>query len=601
METGRKPLHPMLGAINRNLPLFFVFMFFTLAAFGCLDLPAAATPTREPYGCLPNNTPSSPEEQAAGSAASTLVAATVNAEAARIALSATPTLNRSLTPIPPTRTPQPTSTLWRLEPSVTPVSRLRTQQFIIDQNNPPDFGLGRRRDFSSEEEQTLRRAVLNILEQEDTHDNEAFFHIWDALELDWDKDGQTETALLYSLDSSPFITRISVAMVRDGQIAALGTDWFKGEYVEHFLLRAIPISADKTALFTQLLTTTSGSGVYPQIYRNMYLWQDGQLRNIWKWEYSGGGRAGWANSWGNFETVRFLHLSGQNELDLLLSRTSGEWAVFDNPANYLFYNVRLPGELLFSWNERTQTYQLTHFYDGGRLKRIHPADFIVHVPRLTQPLTLDGRFYDWHQIEYMDALNGYGRGNWRRSPGVYEVSAAYDESYLYLGFRAATKTRIWIGLDTALAEDFENETLSEDDFLFELALSEDEPSACRLAQSLLVWSHRVEIEAAAHPWEYSDDFCDIELAIPLNWLPLKLPLVPQPGYALRPQLHPEYDRPYKDNVFTEYYPRPGALMGFALFGENETVEQQEWLRFDLLPFQPQNPATWGTLLFIADR
>lgn len=91
------------------------------------------------------------------------------------------------------------------------------------------------------------------------------------------------------------------------------------------------------------------------------------------------------------------------------------------------------------------------------------------------------------------------------------------------------------------------------------------------------------------------------LRIPLAWLGLKPPLVSQPGYALRPQLHPEYDSPYADKVFTEYYPRPGAVIGFAIIGENQAVLNMLRLEKDYISFQPANPATWGTLLFIADR
>ncbi|GAB4460056.1 MAG: hypothetical protein Kow0070_15770 [Anaerolineales bacterium] len=600
--------------MNRTILLVFSLL---LLLSSCLPpgLPGqeqspCATPTCGPCGCPPPS-PSSLEEQAALDAIWTAAVATVEAEVARLALSATPTPTASSTPtITPTPTPRPTSTLWRVEPSVTPVSRLREWKYITDQSILPDFGLGRRyfaQEFSPEQTRTLQQALLTALKQKQFDTGvDPFFNIADALKLDWDKDGQTETALLYSLGRSPFI-RFGAAIVRGEEVIALAPELLTGEYVEHFVLRAIPLSSDKIALFVQLLTTTSGSGVYPRIYQRMYLLRDSQLQTIWRWEYAGGGRVGWANSWADFERIRFLHLSGQPEPDLLLSRASSKWSDFSgwkwdgNPGNYLFYSVSLPGELLFSWNETAQTYQLTHFYDGARLRQIRPADFFVHAARVNRPLKMDGSLYDWYRVEYIGALDGYGLGTWGRSPGVYKIQAAFDDSYLYLAAVTNQKTRLWLGFDTNLAGDFENQTLDKDDLLFEMALSQEEPPACRLTEASLVWPRRAKIEAAIRPWENWDAFCNIELRIPLEWLGLKTPLVPQSGYALRPLLHPKYDRPYANNAFTEYHPSAGTLIGFAVIGENEAARERNPLIVNFFPFEPRNPTTWGTLLFIADR
>ncbi len=569
-----------------------------------------ATPTCGPCGCPPPS-PSNPEERATLDAIWTAAVATAEAELARLALSATPTPTASSTPtITPTPTPRPTSTLWRVEPSVTPVSRLREWKYITDQSTLPDFGLGRRysaQEFSFDQEQTLQQVLLTALEQNHFDIGvDPFVDIWDALELDWDRDGQTETALLFSLGRSPFI-RLGVAIVRGEEVIALAPELLEGEYAKHFFLRAVPLSPDKISLFVQLLTTTIGSGVYPRIHQRMYLLRNDRLQAIWRWEYAGGGRVGWANAWAAFERIRLLHLSGQPELDLLLSRTSTEWADFSgwekagNPENYLFHSVALPGELLFSWNETTQTYQITHFYDEASFRRIRPADFFVHAARVNRPLQMDGSLYDWYQVEYIGALDGYGLGTWGRSPGVYEIQAAFDASSLYLAFQTNQHTRVWLGFDTDLAGDFENQTLDKDDLLLEIMLSQEDSSACRLTEASLVWPRRANIEAAIRPWEKWDAFCNIELRIPLEWLGLKTPLVPQPGYALRPRLHPEYDRLYINNFFTEYYPSPGALIGFAVIGENKAAKEQNPLKDNFLPFEPRNPTTWGTLLFIADR
>ncbi|PWH11996.1 MAG: hypothetical protein DDG60_15405 [Anaerolineae bacterium] len=596
------------------LSCFVVFLLLS----ACLPINSAGqehspctTPTCGPCGCPPPSL-GSPEDRATLDAVWTAAVAAAQTELVRLALSATPTPTASFTPtITPTATPRSTSTLWRVEPSVTPVPRYREWTYITDQSILPDFGLGRRysaQEFSPEQRGDLQQMLLTALERNHFDISvDPFVELWDALELDWDRDGQTEIALLFSLGRSPYI-RFGVAITRGEEVIALAPELLTGEYVEHFFLRAIPLSSDKIALFVQLLTTTSGSGVYPRIAQRMYLMYDGRLKTIWKWGYIGGGRVGWANAWGDFERIRFLHLSGQAELDLLLSRVSSEWTDSSgweragNPGNYLFYSVALPGELLFSWNETTQTYQLTHFYDGAHLRPIRPADFIVHAPRINRPLQIDGSLYDWYQVEYIGALDGYGLGTWGRSPGVYAIQAAFDDSYLYLAFRTNQQTRVWLGFDTDLTGDFENQTLDSDDLLFEIALSQAGMPACRLSEASLVWPRRAEIETSIRPWETWDAFCNIELRIPLDWLGLKTPLVPRPGYALRPRLHPQYDWPYiKRNVFTEYYPSPGVLMGFAVMGKNDAARERNPLQVNFLAFEPRNPATWGTLLFIADR
>lgn len=592
--------------MNRTLLLLLPIFFLLSACWSASTAPTrphCVTPTCGPCGCPPGEPEEQRDYEKIQAIAQTKAWETIIAETTRLALSATPTPPASRTPtVTPTSTPRPTSTLWRLEPSVTPVARLFKWQSMLNQNAPPDFELGQRytaQNFSSEQKRALHLAILEAHKK--AHSNIAvdtyFFDLWDALQLDWDKDGQTETALLYSLGKFP-VLGFGLAILREEQVLAIAPDWFSGELADHFLIRAVPIAPDKTALFVQLLTYTSGSGAYPRIYQRMYLLRNEQLQTIWQWGYSGGGRAGWNNSRANFERIRFLRLSGQPEYDLLLARVSSEWAAFDNPANYLFYSVRLPGELLFSWDDPSQTYRLTHFYDGARLQPIRPVDFIVHAPRIHQPLTLDGRF-DWYQVEYSSLLDGYGWGNWRRSPGVYDIFAAFDDSYLYLNIETNQKTSLYIGLDTDLTGDGENPTLNEDDLLFEITLSQSEPPNCRLAQASLVWPRQSPIEAVSRPQEYWDAFCSLELRIPLAWLRLKLPLVSYPGYALRPQTNANSYAPYSGAVFTEYYPAVGQLIGFAIIGENQAAESINPVNF--LPFQPRNPLTWGTLLFIADR
>ncbi len=256
----------------------------------------------------------------------------------------------------------------------------------------------------------------------------------------------------------------------------------------------------------------------------------------------------------------------------------------------------------FPGTKTTQTYHLSHFYDGARLRRIRPADFFTYAARVNRPLQIDGSLYDWYQVEYIGALDGYGLGTWGRSPGVYQIQAAFDDSYLYLAFQTNQQTRVWVGFDTSLTGDFENNTLDSDDLLFEIALPQEGDARLPVDDSLLVWPRRAEIEASIRPWENGMLSATSNSAFRSNGWRLKTPLVPYPGYALRPRLHPEKDWPYLNhNGFTEYYPSPGALIGFAVIGENQAAREQNPLKNNFLSFEPRNPATWGTLLFIADR
>lgn len=600
----------------RPIVLLFAGVFlFSLVACSPNELSSSpsfcATPTRACCDCLLPSS-SNPTEKAVLDAMWLAAVATAEAQVTRLTRSETPSSALFATPtVTPTVTPRPTSTVWRVEPSVTPVSRLRDSYLIRNQSLPPDFGLGRRysvMDFSLQRQQMLKETLLSSFQQNQFYvDTDTVFGFWDALEFDWDGDGQTEMALLYSLGQPAFM-QFGVALIRADRVIALASHFEEGEYAEYFQVRAIPVSNDKTFLLTQLLTTTSGSGIYPRIYQRMYEFRNGQLKTIWNWQYSGGGRVGWANSWGVFERIRFLHLSGQPERDLLLSRVSSEWADFsgwydaENIGNYLFYSVSLPGELVFSWNEPAREYQLTHFYDGVHLQRIRPANFFVHAARVNRSLVLDGSLYDWYQVEYIRSLRGYGRGNWGRLPGVYETQAAFDDLFLYLAFRTNPKNRIWLGLDTDLMGDFESDTLNHDDLLFHVELNQENASSCQLTKTALVWPRFASIEVASQPSPEWDTVCIVELRIPLEWLRLKQPLISTTGYALRPRLHPEYDSPYLErNVFTEYYPSAGTLIGFAVIGESAIEPQQNHPQLTFLPFEPGNPTTWGTLLFIADR
>ncbi len=303
-------------AIGITLPFFSTD--FACLSCGCDSEPQCPTslPSAELAVCQASITQTHQAiNTQALSAAQTLVAQTVISAA----LSATPTPTASATPTArPTRTPIPTSTVWRVEPVATSVtmpykyldiygvddlpsfdvgSRWKTHSFDENGDGEPDLFLYT--DLTVEQEQNWRQSLLEFLikrgdvSQIDI-DNNAFA-VLDALDIDLDRDGSRETAFAYVFGPIPHVySVVGVAAMRDGKILdSTPLDW-QGENVEAMRLIGVPISSSQNAVLAHLTTVTSGSGVYPHIYRRLLVLENDKLRIAWDWEYFGGGRAGLA-------------------------------------------------------------------------------------------------------------------------------------------------------------------------------------------------------------------------------------------------------------------------------------------------------------------
>ncbi len=553
------------------------------------------------------------------SVASTIVAQT----ATSIALSATPTPTASVTP---TRTPVPTSTVWRVQPVATSVTTTYEYLDIYGVDDLPSFDLGSRWKTHSfdengdnkpdrflytvlkvEQEQRWRQSLLEFLMKRGdiSQIEHNAFVVLDALDIDLDRDGKRETAFAYHLGQNPPFA-FGIAVMRGEQILdSTPLDW-KWGYVQEMRLIGVPISSRQNAILSHLTTVTGGSGIYPYIYRRLLTLEEDKLRIAWDWQYFGGARAGASYFQFANEKVEFKRLTNQPYVDILLSREAEGFDLPDNPANSRYYNVQFPGRLVFSWDE--EKYNLSHYYDGKFLTPIRASDFVLHAPRIDTSFCDKNRTSGCiiRQIEYRDALDGYGVGISRRSLEVTPYGLAWDEKSLYINLSVFPPTpnkkhsTVWIGLDTDLQGDFDSHALNEDDRLLKIEIED----AAHCDKDLSV--QMVYPGVLSLPFEnYTQlESCNLELAIPLDTLGLAIPETAQPAKILR----------FKNNMFYlgdsnlflhQYFPQPTKVIGFAMFSENTeeeiatALERQSWLH--LLPFDPQDPTTWGTLIFISDR
>jgi hypothetical protein len=553
-------------------------------------------------------------------AAWTLVAQTETSAA----LSATPTPIASATPtMTPTRTPAPTSIVWRVEPVATPVTTTYKPLDIYGVDDLPSFGTGKRwKTYSSdddfdgtldcfytvltnEQKETWRQSLLGFLKKRSDVLNmdTSEFAVLDTLDIDLDRDGKKETAFGYLLGQTPHLA-FGVAVMRNGQILdSTSLDW-KEDNVRTMRLIGIPLSKDRTALLSHLTTVKDGSRD-PYIYRHLLLLEDDKFYNVWDWEYFGGVRVGWMYHRIMNEKIEFKHLTNQSYADILLGREAEGFSFVNSPANYANYNVQFPGRLVFSWNGGK--YDLSHYYDGESLTPIRATDFIIHAPRI------DTLFCDKNQIsgcirqiEYYEVLDGYGLGKRGRSVEATSYGLAWDKQSLYINVSVyplgplKKHSTVWVALDTDLQGDFDNHVLNEDDRLLKIEI--ENPAHCDKNLSVQMVYPRV-LSIPFKNYSQSES-CGIELVVPLNTLGLDIPDLGQPAKILKFTNNTMSVNTF-EFFFHQYFPQPAKIIGFAVFSENDEQETAAALKFrqwlHLLPFDSQDPTTWGTLFFMSDR
>jgi hypothetical protein len=521
------------------------------------------------------------------------------------ALSATPTPTASVTPtITATSTPRPTATVWRIEPTVTYVKTLAVQRPRSGRSELTDFGLGRHIEFSDDDTNLVKSSLLEFFEAKNKplNNDTYYFYVLNAIELDLDRDGQDEIAVAYQFGQTPW-QKFGVAVLRNGKVLDADVDLLDAEFGQVSFV-VVPLDRQKNGLLFKLYTTTTGSGIHPATFYKMYQWQSDRITIAWDWNYYGGGRLGAAFYKFQEERLRLMHLSGKPELDILLSRKADNLSLsFSNPENYLHYQVDLPGGLVFSWHEDSHSYRLSHFYNGANVSPIRPVDFIAHAPRVAKPIRIDGTTGDWLQVEYLPALDGYGKGTYHRSFGLFSPQLAWDDKWLYFTLAAHPYSLIYLAFDTDLQSDFEVGELNEDDYLFEIDMrpltDEMALQPCLGYTARQIHPHPAKMDVATSVLGNSIQHCQVEGRISLRSLGITTAPVRYPGYALQvlPTTLTGIEKTYP---FTLYRPSSGKLIGFAVFAENE-ISAQSYQTNQFLSFSPHDPTTWGTLIFISDR
>ncbi len=321
-----------------------------------------------------------------------------------------------------------------------------------------------------------------------------------------------------------------------------------------------------------------GVGVYLDGQTILYRWDGRAFVPIWQRTTAGGGRqgAGFGSRMG--EAVWLEDVDGNGQAEILLKHIEGMqdtvWTY--RAVNYL---LQLPGALAFRWDG--EAYVPGYFVDEGRVIPVRPRLPLIFAPRLSYPLIADGDLSDWAQIEYWHSLE-LKREHGLSRPGA---TVAWDEQFLYLTAEVVPGQILTIALDTDLSGDFGNVALNADDVLLEAAL----PASLDCQNPVIIrlrypQQETLRAQAAARPLPYAAPFCTLELAIPLDTLGLdERTLVPEIGWVIG-GLEPDDLR--------EYHPRAGQIIGFAIAvnGRGSTPG-----------FRPDDPTTWSTLIFIADR
>ncbi len=322
-------------------------------------------------------------------------------------------------------------------------------------------------------------------------------------------------------------------------------------------------------------TLYSGEGRLYKRLTTLSRWDGHELGVIW--QQPTGGNQGVIYYYDVYETIAFRDVDGSNWPELLLRhREYGMQS--DNGPRRRHYQIILPGAIAFRWDGKS--YLPGYFVGNDRDSPVPLRLPMFWAPRFSVPITLDGNDGDWWQVEYRDSL----RLPPERTSSPPEFNVAWDQQYLYL-------VRPWIGrqsfhvaLDTDLTGDIGEEELNQDDFVWEVTVG-DSPQ-CQTTVSVLTphsnsnLAEIYQIVSADSP--YID--CSIEMAIPLSALGLSgNDLVPEIGWVAGDA---------DSHNWREYHPRAGRVVGFAMevLGE-ENAPVYEW----------DDPTTWSTLVFMADR
>jgi hypothetical protein len=359
--------------------------------------------------------------------------------------------------------------------------------------------------------------------------------------------------------------------------------------------RPVPLGFDDVGIVVSRLLDHSGNaGSYDRTI-TLYEWSERALELPWHHYVEHGSYTISGRSPSMQESAWIQDLDGDGRVEVLLSdRINADYNVsFIHPETIeprtVNYGFHMPGALALSRSMGRVIYQPAYWLQGGQVAPIRPRGPVGLATRLSQPISIDGEDSDWYQVEY---VHWWGVRFWENEYYGFSPlpAAAWDEHMLYLKvdtYNEYTNRPVSVVLDTDLFGDFDRHHLDGDDFVLQFSFSKASPSEqAQLLVSSQVLRPRnaaLEVQAAAtlHP---SGTCCSLEIAVPLEQLGLdSAALVPVPGWVTGGA---------EPNARREYYPRAGQMMGFALDLLDEASSDV---------YRMDDPTTWNTLIFIADR
>lgn len=509
----------------------------------------------------------------------------------------------SATPNPTaTHTPYPTDTIWRIEP----ISTLVDSYSYMEVYGVEDLPSEKRKDIqlSNEQRISFEERISQFLINEKTEllgeqiSSSHKIYLTQAIATDLDHDGISEISLSYLIQSNGNMSSLIIGSgiaIQEGNIFFILPPKETEGFTHENILIPVKISKNITGLLSHITMVSGGSGIYPQIYRELFLWQDQTLKSVWKMYYFGGGRGGASNE--NFQNkkVSFSYLTGQPYKDIILSKEAKGHDFpmgyrGSRPENYTLYRVSFPGDLVFSWTGNR--YELTHYKNDNDLIKIHNNGIIGYSPYVISSLLEYPDFsHARNQIEYYDEIGVGVPGRNMRGALI-----AWDENNLYARIIVRPDKAenhpltISMGLDTDLEYDFEQEFLNDDDFLFKTKVFN--PGSCdsMVAKTQMIYPRTNTIYTTVSPSSNPQYYCYVDIRIPLDRVNLESLREKKSGYILKYPLFSE------ENLHL-YYPNLIKAIGFAIFSNSEARYASQ----ALFTFDKNNPTTWGTLIFMADR
>jgi hypothetical protein len=412
-----------------------------------------------------------------------------------------------------------------------------------------------------------------------------------VVEADVDGDGQVETLLAYLIH--PFYGEDMWDRFPNGRLglAIFGADdalrvRFPEESLEFLdslkvAVQPVTLAPDQPGLLFYRERTLQGSGAFWNDDLVLYRWEAGIWQQAWQGLIAAGGGQGAWHSGRVSHAAWLADIDGNAQAELLLQGTARQTALEPYaptpPPWARNYTLALPAVAL---RFDGATYAPAYLVTAGAPLRIRPREPLFFAPRLSRPLVLDGDPRDWEQIEYRDQLAFSAGGS--ADPTLLRV--AWDDLNLYLAAPVAADRAVLIALDTDLAGDFGDTTLNADDWLIELAFPATPRCAGPVVARVLHSAHTLRAVAAAiRPAPLRTD-CELELALPLAALRLAgRDLVPAPGWVAGSP-NPQAQRDYR--------PAGGRAIGLAVGDEARPLAA---------PFRRDDPTTWTTLVFMADR